>query len=468
MNLKLSDLWRWEGTINRGPYALIGVVGFTIKHNLDRFIASFVFHRRWDIFNYWIPPGKAIQIGALSKDEAAFLMAMVAMALPFIWVGVVLTLKRLRAARLPSWLVTFFFVPFLNLIFFLLLSILPSQEGEKRPKAEQGRKPLDRLIPDHPIGSAAMALLLTTPFGVAAIQLGTVALSRYGWGLFVALPFCVGLASALLHGYRRPRSFQSCLLVATIATSLLGVALVACAIEGIICVAMAAPIGLALAAIGAAIGYVIQRRPWGKGNIPSMLLLLIMVVPLLMGAEFISPLEAPLFAVRTAVEISAPPEQVWRRVVSFPELPAPKEWLFRAGVAYPTRAKIAGKGVGAVRRCIFSTGTFVEPIQVWDEPRLLRFAVVDNPAPMQEWTPYSTIHPPHLHGFFVSKQGQFFLAPLPGGRTRLEGTTWYHHNMWPASYWQVWADFIIHRIHLRVLRHIKTLAESDNSVETDR
>jgi hypothetical protein len=32
--------------------------------------------------------------------------------------------------------------------------------------------------------------------------------------------------------------------------------------------------------------------------------------------------------------------------------------------------------------------------------------------------------------------------------------------MWPADYWGVWADFIIHRIHGRVLEHVKTLAES--------
>jgi hypothetical protein len=31
--------------------------------------------------------------------------------------------------------------------------------------------------------------------------------------------------------------------------------------------------------------------------------------------------------------------------------------------------------------------------------------------------------------------------------------------MWPSAYWQLWSDAIIHRIHLRVLRHIKSLAE---------
>jgi hypothetical protein len=31
--------------------------------------------------------------------------------------------------------------------------------------------------------------------------------------------------------------------------------------------------------------------------------------------------------------------------------------------------------------------------------------------------------------------------------------------MWPAAYWRVWSDEIIHEIHMRVLRHIKSNTE---------
>jgi hypothetical protein len=78
---------------------------------------------------------------------------------------------------------------------------------------------------------------------------------------------------------------------------------------------------------------------------------------------------------------------------------------------------------------------------------------------MEEWTPYHAVHPPHLQGFLISKGGEFHLVPLPGNRTRVEATTWYHHSMWPASYWQLWSDAVIHRIHLRVLQHIAQSAE---------
>ena len=56
--------------------------------------------------------------------------------------------------------------------------------------------------------------------------------------------------------------------------------------------------------------------------------------------------------------------------MTFQELPEPTDWLFRVGIAYPMRARIQGTGVGAVRYCEFSTGAFIEPIEVWKEPRL--------------------------------------------------------------------------------------------------
>ncbi|NBV21095.1 MAG: hypothetical protein EBS05_04125 [Proteobacteria bacterium] len=84
---------------------------------------------------------------------------------------------------------------------------------------------------------------------------------------------------------------------------------------------------------------------------------------------------------------------------------------------------------------------------------------------MEEWTPYREVHPPHLDGFLASERGQFELIALPDGGTRLEGTTWYRHNMWPVDYWQTWSDHIIHRIHLRVLQHIKARAEAAGQIQ---
>jgi len=72
------------------------------------------------------------------------------------------------------------------------------------------------------------------------------------------------------------------------------------------------------------------------------------------------------------------------------------------------------------------------------------------------------VNPPHLDGYFRATHGEFRLTPLPGGRTRLEGRTWYEVRMAPQAYWTIYADVIVRSIHERVLRHIKTLAEKES------
>ena len=94
------------------------------------------------------------------------------------------------------------------------------------------------------------------------VLIGVRLLTNYGWGLFVALPFTMGFAAALIYGLRQPRSLGGCVGVACISTALLGLALLALAIEGVFCLIMAMPIALPLAAIGGSFGYPVQRRRW--------------------------------------------------------------------------------------------------------------------------------------------------------------------------------------------------------------
>jgi len=461
--MRVADLWRWDGRVSRAAYATVGLIGVAVKHNLDRLIASSFLGYK-NSFNYWAPLGKAARLDHLSNIEVKFLATLLLVLIPFISVGVAMTVKRLRDADQPVWLATLFFVPFINLLFFLVLCALPPQERSQESEGAPWPGPhgIDRFIPHTKIGSAALSIVVTTVLGFGFVLMGTLVIGAYGWGLFVALPFCLGMFSVLLYSFHEPRQWFACMSVALLPVALVGAALLLVAVEGVICLLMAAPFAVVLAALGGALGYAIQARHWRPKQAPAMFSILILLIPASFGVERAAALRPPMYKVRTAIEVNAPPEKVWSQVVAFAEIPPPKELLFRAGIAYPIRAEISGHGVGAVRRCIFSTGPFVEPIEVWDEPHLLKFGVTANPPSLNELTPYGHIDAPHLHGYFVSEQGQFLLTALPGGRTRIQGTTWYHNAMWPASYWHLWSDYIIHRIHSRVLEHIRTEAETAN------
>jgi uncharacterized membrane protein YhaH (DUF805 family) len=459
--MRIADLWRWQGTIDRKNYAVAGCTLFVLKFLLDKFVAFAIFGRQWFLWSYWQPLGPDARVNAIHPDSRAFAGTLLVLAVPFIWLGVTLTVQRLRDAGKPLWLVVLFFVPVINLLFFFLLCAMESRSVAARREATPWpeTRALDRWIPRSAMGAAATSIGVTIAIGSMFTVLGTEVLQSYGWGLFVALPFCLGLFSVLVYSYHAPRSFGNCMGVAVTPIALLGGVLILVAIEGLICILMAAPFALALAALGGMLGYTIQATYWLNQGTSVMMSIVLLFAPAFQGFErWVKP-QAEIFEVRTAIEVNAPPEKVWNQVVAFAEIPPPKEFLFRAGIAYPIRAEISGHGVGAVRHCIFSTGPFAEPIEVWDEPRLLKFGVTANPAPLNELSPYGNIQPPHLHGYFVSKQGQFLLTALPGGRTRLVGATWYQHTMWPAAYWHLWSDYIIHRIHLRVLEHIRMEAE---------
>jgi uncharacterized membrane protein YhaH (DUF805 family) len=458
-------MWRWQGTIDGKTYAIAGCTAFLLKFLLDKFVAFAVFGRPWFLWSYWQPLGPDVRVNAIHPDTQVFAGTLLILALPFIWLGVTLTVQRLRDAGKPLWLVVFFFVPVINLLFFLLLCIMGSHSAPAQREAAPWpeTRMLDRWIPRSTLGAAAASIGITIAIGSMFTVLGTAVLRSYGWGLFVALPFCLGLFSVLVYGYHEPRSYSSCMAVSLVPIALLGAVLLLVMIEGLICILMAAPFALALSAFGGMLGYTIQAGYWLHKGTPAMLSIVFLFTPAFQSAEHWAKLQPETYEVRTAIEVNAPPEKVWNQVVAFAEIPPPKELLFRAGIAYPIRAEISGHGVGAVRHCVFSTGPFAEPIEVWDEPRLLKFGVTANPAPLNELSPYGNIQPPHLHGYFVSKQGQFLLTALPGGRTRLEGTTWYQHTMWPARYWHLWSDYIIHRIHLRVLQYIREVTEEKPS-----
>lgn len=279
---------------------------------------------------------------------------------------------------------------------------------------------------------------------------------NYTFGLFIWLPFVLGATSTLLYGYNkaigRKALFNNSLL--TLLIFCLG--MLTFAWEGLICMVMALPIGLFFTWLGHWVGYQILKNKINGSS--TTIILLFLSVPSLMAFENLQGDNENLRSVTTSVEINASPEKVWKNVIAFPQLKEPTEFIFKTGIAYPINATIKGLGVGAVRYCNFSTGSFVEPITVWNEPKLLKFSVDEQPESMKELSFYN-IHPTHLHGYWISKKGQFKLTQLSNGHTLIEGTTWYVNKIKPGFYWTIWSDYIVRKIHYRVLEHIKVQAE---------
>lgn len=390
----------------------------------------------------------------LLNQEGPLLLVSVAVHVLLAMALATFSVSRAADAGWNRWTGLLIILPVIRLFVFVALAIAPSTLPAGRELLHH--RWLDRVIPTSRIGSAVagvfVAVSIVLPLGLLDVRI----IERYGTALFIGLPFILGSVSAVVDGYHTQRSVQRAIGVACVSVTVTMALIFLFAAEGIICLVMSAPLVYPIAIVGGLIGHSLTQSTLGRMPTSAGL---VAIVPAMMAFESIEQPEPPLFSVATSIEVNATPQETWAQLVTFSRMEEPEELLFRAGIAYPIEATINGRGIGACRVCRFNTGPFIEPITTWDEPRVLAFSVEAFPPPMTELSIYEHVNAPHIDGFFQSRRGQFKLTALPGGRTRLEGTTWYTHDIWPVWFWRLWSDRILHAIHARVLKHIKLQAE---------
>ena len=287
-----------------------------------------------------------------------------------------------------------------------------------------------------------------------AVAVGALVFGAYDYGMFVVLPFLIGAMTGYFANQSVQISAGDTARVVALATLLGGLALVAAALEGAVCIVLAAPLGIGMALVGGALGRAIasNNRP-PQATIPVVALL-----PLIFALESVLPPLATFDTVET-ITVDAPAERAWDAIVHMSRIEAPLALPFRLGVAYPLGGEIVGDGIGAVRRGEFSTGTAIEQVTEWIAQRKLAFIVLSDVPAMQEFSPYPHVHAPHVSGYFRTTLTSFELVPLADGRTRIIEHTAHQLRLDPALYWLPLARWIVHENNTRVLRHIKRQAE---------
>ncbi|MEP6779007.1 MAG: DUF805 domain-containing protein, partial [Gemmatimonadaceae bacterium] len=402
----------FEQRVARKDYLIAGVTLALIKFAGDSAMVWVATKRVWAPTDY-LSPVHALLSTRLADSPSALLPLLALWSLPFIWVGITMSMRRSLDAGLSAWWALCFFVPVASYAYMALMCMLPTDDTPRpvrhEPRAYEMRLP-----------GALLSMAAGIGIGLGMLVLSVYALKLYGTSLFIGTPFVMGAATSFLFNRRYPASVRESLqVVAMTILCVAGIAMLT-AVEGALCLIMAAPLALALGAMGALIGrkvaLVDQRLTRG-----SMVAVLMLPMSAVIDAE--RPLDkSNVREVRSSIVINASAGAVWNNVIAFPPLDEPTDIVFRAGIAYPKRAEIRGTGVGAVRYCVFSTGPFVEPITRWEPGHRLSFDVASSPPPLMEWSPFANITPPHLDGYFASRRGEFRLVPLANGMTRLEGS----------------------------------------------
>jgi hypothetical protein len=435
----------FEEAVGRRDYLRHGVGLMALKYAGDLAIVWIASHTLWTPVDYLRSVPGLMSLTTASPPYLATALAL--WTLPFLWIGVSMTIRRLLDAGRSAWWSLLFFVPPISYALMIALVLMPAAGNATDTSRPD---PSGRLLP-----SALLSIAVAAAVGLAMISLSVRVMNSYGLALFLGTPFVLGLATAFTLCRRYPASRKETSEVVAFAGLVVAGATLLVGNEGAVCLLMLAPLGLVIALMGGATGRHFANI--GEGPARGAVLIAVML-PGGAALESGQPM-AHVREVRSSVVIDAPAMEVWNHVIAFDPIPEPTSPMFKLGIAYPMHAEIDGSGVGAVRYCVFSTGAFVEPITAWEPGERLSFDVVESPPPLEELSLWR-IAPPHLTGYLEPVRGEFRLIRLPGGATRLEGSTWYEQRLRPEGYWVLFSDLVIRRIHVRVLEHIRLEVES--------
>jgi len=109
-------------------YAALGISLALFKYAVDATLAWAWTGQFWNPLVYLVPL-LSLQ-GPITSAPTGLLVLLELWTLPFLWIGLVMTLRRLTDAGKSSWLCLLYFVPVINYLLMIWLCFQPS-----RPRA---------------------------------------------------------------------------------------------------------------------------------------------------------------------------------------------------------------------------------------------------------------------------------------------------------------------------------------------
>src|SRR6516164_1147919 len=169
------------------------------------------------------------------------------------WALAALAIRRARDAAINEWWAAAAILPPLQPLLVLVLTLLPSREGSSSPPPTTA-DPRARITVEALKGAGA-GMGLT----ILAVAMSTLVFGVYGTGLFVTSPLIIGAVTAYIGNRRSDIGGRATWALVKSAAALGGLALLALALEGLICIVVVAPLWLLISAIGGLIGRAIAR-----------------------------------------------------------------------------------------------------------------------------------------------------------------------------------------------------------------
>lgn len=453
----LNSPFRFQGTIARAPYLVISIGLLLVQYTMQGLVFAVHHASASEALTLWVL--LPVSITRLEiwfeprwQSEQWLLIPVMLAHVTLTWLLLVAAIRRARSAGRSLLVASMVIIPIIQIAVVLWLSGASDRTGHGA-QSSAARVPTKVALQGLVAGMTLTLLLVVA---------STLVFRTYGSLLFLASPFVVGCVTAYIGNRRADIGPTATRRLVFAACFLGGIGLMAIAVEGIVCLAMAAPLIAVVAWIGGLAGRAVALK--GPGAAPGRTAASIAVLPLFLAIDVIAP---PFVAFEDvqSIEVAATEQAVWRAIVDMEPISDPPAAPFRWGLAYPISGTIHAAGVGAIREGVFSTGIAYERVIEWEPGRQLAFIVLTNPPAMGELSPHRNVNAPHVDGYFRTLETRLTITPLESGHTRLSSTTRHELQLRPAFYWLPMTRWAIHSNKQRVLAHLARQAEAASGLD---
>lgn len=280
-------------------------------------------------------------------------------------------------------------------------------------------------------------LTLTLAFGVllALLYLAD-EWNSFGLTMVLVVPLYVG--AIVGHNGRYTAAWKAtavgCLLLGVL------VSLIMWNIAGLLCTAVAGIVLIVPMMVGALLGHCFhawQRTRRARGASLTTALVVFGIIAISLAAESRLTPRAEIETVTTSRILDLSLEQAWQNLVFYEEVGLEPPMLTRIGLPYPLRTEGDAHEVGAITRCVYSTGYLKKRITRFEPMRELAFDVIEQ------------------HGVedqsFELVSGRFEFESIDEGRTRVVLETVYRPLLQARFYWRPFEERLAHVLHDYVL-----------------
>lgn len=276
---------------------------------------------------------------------------------------------------------------------------------------------------------------------------------------FVAITLVFGLglgfAAQLAFDWRFRRPLRHVVKNAYVAVAIFSVLLLALGLEGLICIAVIAPIAALLIPAGATL----LRWLMSLFVTPPKLVLSVLALPFAMNfSGLLPPSTAQTYTVQTSVVIAADSAQLHQLVQTVPDI-APSElpWTLTHSLlnAPQPRSAVTQNGI---RTALWTKGvTFQEVLRPETDLKSLTW---DFHFPDLSAMRALDYHISPAGPDVIMQSGGYRFDSLDSGATRVTLSTTYQLNTPINPYLAAWGQLFLDDFHMAVLHVIKTRAES--------